>query len=118
MEFEVIYQEAGGQLQFRCFVMPYDSQTARLFQAGKGDFLLSFRDQNGKVLAPLNGELPIALTKLTAFEAQGKVSGWVARGTIPLDDHKVSDLKSVRLGWDFDKDLSDWLKQLKSTREK
>ena len=116
LEFEVIYQETGGQLQFRCFVMPYDSQTARLFRADKGDFLLSFRDKSGKRLVPKTDDLAIPLTKMTAFESRGKVMGWVARGAIPLEKQKLSELKSVKLGWDFDKELGDWLKALKKTR--
>lgn len=118
LEFEVIYQEAGGQLQFRCFVMPYDAQTAKLFSADKGDFLLSFRDEDGQRLVPAEGDLAIPLTQLTAFEAQGKVTGWVARGMIPLNSQELSNLKSVKLGWDFDKDLGDWLKELKTSRGK
>ena len=116
MEFEIIYQEAGGQLQFRCFVLPYDTQTARLFAAAKGDLLLSFRDNRGKLLVPEKSELVIGLTKMTPFESKGKVLGWVARGAIPLDEHELSDLKSVKLGWDFDPELGDWLKQLKTRR--
>lgn len=116
LEFEVIFQEAGGQLQFRCFVMPYDAQTAKLFLADKGDFLLSFSDIAGQRLVPSDNELPIPLTKMTAFEANGQVAGWVARGMIPLEGQKIGDLKSVRLGWDFDKELGDWLKELKQTR--
>jgi hypothetical protein len=118
LEFEIIYQESGGQLQFRCFVMPYDSQTAKLFQADKGDFLLSFYDGNGKRLVPTQSPLSVPLTKLTAFEAGGKVSGWVARGMIPLGETQFSDLKAVRLGWDFDKDLGQWLKEIKANRGK
>ena len=116
LEFEVIYQEAGGQLQFRCFVMPYDSQTAKLFRGDKGDLLLSFSDNNGQQLVPAKQALPIPLTKLTAFEAGGRVSGWVARGMVPLEGHEVTQLKAVKLGWDFDKELSDWLKDLKKSR--
>lgn len=118
LEFEVIYQEAGGQLQFRCFVMPYDARTAKLFRRDKGDFLLSFHDEAGERLVPAKGELSVPLTKMTAFEAGGKVSGWVARGMIPLEGRQLSDLKTVRLGWDFDQELSDWLKQLKAGRGK
>lgn len=118
LEFEIIYQEAGGQLQFRCFVMPYDSQTAQLFRGDKGDFLLSFHSAEGRQMVPPEGAVRIPLTKLTAFENGGEVSGWVARGMIPLGAEQVANLQTVKLAWDFDKELADWLKALKGSRSR
>lgn len=116
LEFEIIYKEAGGQLQFRCFVMPYDSQTAKFFRSDKGDLFLSFNDQNAKQLVPAGQAFPLPLTKMTAFESKGQVLGWVARGIIPLDSQEISSLDSAKLAWDFDKELGDWLKELKKNR--
>ena len=116
LEFEIIFQEAGGQLHFRCFVLPYDAQTARLFRGDKGDLNLSFTTGSGEKLLPEDGVFSLPLTKMTAFEANGQVAGWVARGQLPLNTQKYTDLKSVRLGWDFDEELGDWLKELSDIR--
>ena len=96
--------------------MPYDSQTAKLFRADKGDLLLSFNGRDGRPLLPPKGALPVPLTKMTAFEANGEVLGWVTRGTVSLDGQEVDSLDSVKLAWDFDKELGDWLKILKKNR--
>ncbi len=116
LTFEIIFQESGGQLQYRCFVQPYDTQTAQLFRADKGDFLLSFADTRGQRLIPFADELELPLTQMTAFENQGRVAGWVTRGMISLEGKTLSELQSVKLGWNLDKDLSDWLKHLPQTR--
>ena len=116
LQFEIIYKQVGSQLHFRCFLQPYDGGTASLFRQDKGDILLSFYGRTGEKMVPKEGAYPLPLTKMSAFEARGQVAGWVARGVIPLEEEKVADLNSVKLAWDFDKDLSDWLKELKRTR--
>ncbi|WP_411846315.1 hypothetical protein AAFN60_01230 [Roseibacillus persicicus] len=116
LECEIIFQETGGQLHFRLFLLPYDSSTSKLFRAGKGDFLVSFIDSEGKRLVPTDENFKLPLNKMTAFESAGMVSGWVTRGIIPLNEVQPESIHSVRLGWDLDPDLSDWLKELKLTR--
>ena len=119
LRFEMIFQGAGDQLQFRCFVMPYDVQTARYFRGDKGDLLLSFHSLTGEPLVPGEGNVvTLPLSKMTAFESRGEIAGWVTRGTIPLNGNEFSDLKSVKLAWDFDQDLGVWLKDLKKNRGK
>lgn len=116
LECEIIFQETGGQLHFRLFLLPYDSSTSKWFRSGKGDFLVSFTDGQGQRLIPAKEDFLLPLSKMTAFENRGKVAGWVSRGIIPMDGVEPADLSSVRLGWDFDPDLSAWLKELKLSR--
>lgn len=112
LRFEVIYQEAAGQLQYRFFLMPYDAEAARLFKANRGNLYLSFHNSNGEVLLPAEGPIDIPLTKMTAYEAHGQVGGWVARDMAPLNGRSIAEFQTVRVAWDFDSELTDTLKEL------
>lgn len=117
LRFEVVFKEAGGQLQYRCFLMPYDIDTSKFFRADKGDLRVSFHSEDDKRLVPKDKKaLSIPLTKMTAFESKGQVAGWVARGLVPLEGQDFSAIKGVALGWDFDEELGDWLKELSESR--
>jgi len=116
LTYEIIYQESGGQLHYRLFVMPYDSLVDKMFQANKGEFTMVFANAERQRLLPVDGAHVVGLSSLTAFEARGQVAGWVTRGIIPLSGRNMSDVHSFRLGWDLDQDLGDLLKDLGGQR--
>lgn len=116
LTYELIYQEAGGQLHYRFFLVPYDSQVNKMFQADKGELSLVFADAKGDRILPADEVLSLPLSKMNAFEAQGKISGWVARGIIPIGEKNLEEVASIKLGWDFDEALGDLLKDVAKSR--
>ena len=118
LRYEIVYQEVGGQIQYRCFLLPYDTQTARLLRLDKGDFFLSYHSAAGKALVPREEAHRIPLNKMAPFKSGDKPAGWVNRGVISLDGQTFADLKTVKLAWDFDPEFGEWLKTLKKSRKR
>lgn len=116
LTYEIIYQEVGSQLHYRFFLIPYDPQVNKMFQADKGELTVVFADAEGARLLPVEEALILPLSKMTAFEAQGVVSGWVARGIIPIGDRNLAEVNSIKIGWDFDQALGDLLQDLAKNR--
>lgn len=116
LTYELIYQESGGQLHYRFFLVPYDSQVNKMFQADKGELSLVFAGAQGERLLPVEEALSLPLSTMTAFEARGEVSGWVARGIIPIGEQNLNEVTSIKLGWDFDEALGDLLKDVTKNR--
>lgn len=118
LTYEIIYQEAGGQLHYRFFLIPYHPQVNKMFQADKGELTVVFADAQGARLLPVDDALILPLSKMTAFEAQGKISGWVARGIVPIGERNLDEVNSIKIGWDFDQALGDLLQDLAKTRRR
>ena len=116
LRIQVVFAANGGQIAYRVFLLPYDGSTHNLLKNDNGEFLLSFSNGDNKQLLPTQGNLYLPLSKMEPFQRDGKVAGWVMRGTTALGDASFDELTKVKMGWDFSPYLGDHLRDLKRNR--
>lgn len=115
LRYELIFQEAGGQLHYRFFLLPFDKQADRLFKQGESYLTLRLTQSSQGKMLPADGPQPLPLAEMVAFERDGRPAGWVVRGILPAG-MPVDEIDLVRVGWNFDDRLEGWLKELKQLR--